>query len=255
MTHSHSCVLTIVITLFRHVVPSSIVLESHARTIKYNAHCRNMQLTRANYYPSLGMDVHTWWHDLVEVRYTFTLDNTNHCNYITRVYNVDYFFSPPKDELSSRNTHLCTHCNCHIWWPWARGISAIIVEPVLKTEGNRPSIVHSNIRMSLVLQNVHIWPINYSSPPPKCALWWCINIASSGGSDVGDMQSILELSMKLRQPYWTKQFWTIEYPYQPIISHCTNATINIITHMAQTRWQVECTKTNYFECDRSAYKY
>ena len=32
------------------------------------------------------MDVHTWRHDLVEVAYTFTLDNISHCKHITRVY-------------------------------------------------------------------------------------------------------------------------------------------------------------------------
>ena len=65
------------------IVPSGIVLVPHVRIIQYNVYiCRNMHSTRANFHLSLNMDVHTWRHDLVEVRYTFTLDNIIDCEWL-----------------------------------------------------------------------------------------------------------------------------------------------------------------------------
>ena len=71
-----------------YVVLSSIVSYSHVRFICCNEFGRNMQFTRANCFLSLHMDVHTWNHDLVEVRYTHVRDIISYCKHITQVYDM-----------------------------------------------------------------------------------------------------------------------------------------------------------------------
>ena len=54
----------------------------------YNVFFRKMHFTRANCFLSLQMDIHTWNHDLAEVRYTHVRDIISHCKHITREYNM-----------------------------------------------------------------------------------------------------------------------------------------------------------------------
>ena len=81
--------------------------------IKYNEPFRYVHSTRANCHISFNMNVPSWKHDPVAIGYTFTRDDINYCKHISCAYIMaKCFFFPPKDELSSRNTQLCTHCNC-----------------------------------------------------------------------------------------------------------------------------------------------
>ena len=49
---------------------------------------RNMKFTRANYFLYHHVDVYTWNHDPVEVRYTHVRDTISHRKHIMQVYNM-----------------------------------------------------------------------------------------------------------------------------------------------------------------------
>ena len=92
-------------------------------------------------------------------------------------------FSPPKDELSSRDTQLCIPCNCDMW-----GLSIFRSFTIL--EGLILKIIRTHINIALKFVQMETctpilyqtWPKNYTHP--KCALWWYRLIASSVRIDV-----------------------------------------------------------------------
>ena len=70
------------------VVPPSIVSYSHVQIIYYNEHRCNVYFTSANCVLSPHMNVYTWNHDLVKVRYTHVRDIISHFKHSMHVYNM-----------------------------------------------------------------------------------------------------------------------------------------------------------------------
>ena len=77
----------------------------------------NMHFTRANIFLSLHMDVHTWNHDLVEVRYTHVRDIISHCKHITRAHNMAntilYFSLPMARRCLRSGCRVPDACNVY----------------------------------------------------------------------------------------------------------------------------------------------
>ena len=74
------------------VVLSSIVTSSHVRLICSNENCRSIRFTHANFFYLLPW-MYTWYHDLVEVRYTRAQYHQGYCAHLTQVYTCQIIFS------------------------------------------------------------------------------------------------------------------------------------------------------------------
>ena len=82
------------------------------------------------------MDLQTWYHDLVEVRYTHVRDNNIHYLHFTRMYNMpNSIFSPPKDQALA-TLSFALGANCDMREAKKRFLTLIIEGPVLKTNCN-----------------------------------------------------------------------------------------------------------------------